>query len=101
MAAIRDLQILPFAEAAPVLAETLKASQPPAVQVAALESLGRFGDERVPGIDSGRLAGHDPEGPCDRDRGLLAATTGCRLPGCGRGRGRWPAPTSTRPAWRS
>jgi putative membrane-bound dehydrogenase-like protein len=50
VAAIGDLQILPFAEAAPVLAEALKAAQPPAVQVAALESLGRFGDERAPGM---------------------------------------------------
>ena len=50
MAAIRDLQILPFAEAAPVLAEILKATQPPAVQVATLEALGRFGDEQVPNI---------------------------------------------------
>jgi putative heme-binding domain-containing protein len=49
-AAIRDLQILPFVEAAPVMAETLKATQPPAVQVATLEALGRFGDERVPTI---------------------------------------------------
>lgn len=48
VAAIKDLQILPFHEAAPVLAETLKATQPPAVQAATLESLGRFGDERVP-----------------------------------------------------
>jgi putative membrane-bound dehydrogenase-like protein len=50
VAAIRDLQILPFHEAAPVLAETLKATQPPAIQVATLEALGRFGDERVPNI---------------------------------------------------
>jgi putative membrane-bound dehydrogenase-like protein len=48
--AIRDLQILPFRDAALVLAETLKTSQPPAIQVATLEALGRFGDERVPTI---------------------------------------------------
>jgi putative heme-binding domain-containing protein len=50
VAAIRDLQILSFREAAPVLAETLKATQPPAVQVATLEALGRFGDETAPGL---------------------------------------------------
>jgi putative membrane-bound dehydrogenase-like protein len=50
VAAIRDLQILTFHEAGPVLAETLRATQPPAVQVATLEALGRFGDERVPGM---------------------------------------------------
>ncbi|HEX3149841.1 MAG TPA: PVC-type heme-binding CxxCH protein, partial [Gemmataceae bacterium] len=48
--AIRDLQILPFRDAAIVLAETLKTNQPPAIQVATLEALGRFGDERVPTI---------------------------------------------------
>jgi putative membrane-bound dehydrogenase-like protein len=48
VAAIRDLQILPFREAAPILAETLKATQPPAVQIATLEALGRFGDEAAP-----------------------------------------------------
>jgi putative membrane-bound dehydrogenase-like protein len=48
VAAIRDLQILPFREAAAILAETLKATQPPAIQVATLEALGRFGDEAAP-----------------------------------------------------
>lgn len=46
--AIRDLQLLPFAEVLPILTETLTANQPPAVQVATLEALGKFGDDRVP-----------------------------------------------------
>jgi putative membrane-bound dehydrogenase-like protein len=48
--AINDLQLLPFRDVHPVLAETLKASQPPAVQVATLEVLGRFGDDAAPGL---------------------------------------------------
>jgi len=50
VAAIRDLQILPFKDAAAILIETIKASQPPAIQIATLEALGRFGDERTPAI---------------------------------------------------
>src|SRR5262245_1890450 len=50
VAAIRDLQILPFKDAAAVLAETIKATQPPEIQIATLEALGRFGDERTPAI---------------------------------------------------
>jgi putative membrane-bound dehydrogenase-like protein len=50
VAAIRDLQILPFKDAAGVLAETIKATQPPEIQIATLEVLGRFGDERTPAI---------------------------------------------------
>jgi putative heme-binding domain-containing protein len=50
VAAIKDLQILPIAEAAPILAETLKSSQPPTVQIATLDALGRFGDERTPAM---------------------------------------------------
>jgi len=50
VSAIRDLQILPFKDAAGVLAETIKATQPPEIQIATLEALGRFGDERTPAI---------------------------------------------------
>jgi putative heme-binding domain-containing protein len=48
VAAIRDLQITQFREVAPVLAETVKATQPPEVQIASLEALGRFGDDAAP-----------------------------------------------------
>jgi putative heme-binding domain-containing protein len=50
VAAIRDLQMLPYREAAPALAETIQASQPPAVQLATLEVLGKYGDDAVPGL---------------------------------------------------
>jgi putative heme-binding domain-containing protein len=47
-AAIRDLQLLPFMDVAGILTETLTANQPPAVQMATLETLGRFGVDEVP-----------------------------------------------------
>ncbi len=48
--AIRDLQIARYRDIAPVLAETLKSSQPPTVQIATLETLGRFGDDSAPSV---------------------------------------------------
>lgn len=48
--AIRDLQIARYRDIAPVLAETLKSSQPPSVQIATLETLGRFGDDSSPAM---------------------------------------------------
>jgi putative membrane-bound dehydrogenase-like protein len=48
VAAIKDLQIAPYRDVGPVLAETLKSSQPPTVQIATLEALGRFGDDAAP-----------------------------------------------------
>ena len=48
VAAIRDLQITQFREVSSVLAETIKATQPPEVQIAGLEALGRFGDDAAP-----------------------------------------------------
>jgi putative heme-binding domain-containing protein len=50
VAAIRDLQITRFNEIKSVLTEAVKATQPPEVQIAALEALGRFGDDRGPEI---------------------------------------------------
>ena len=48
--AIRDLQLTTFAAVSVVLAECLKATQPPEVQLAALETLGRFGEDIVPSM---------------------------------------------------
>jgi putative heme-binding domain-containing protein len=50
VAALTDLQMLPYRDAAPVLADALHPTEPPAVQLAALEALARFGDEAVPGL---------------------------------------------------
>jgi putative membrane-bound dehydrogenase-like protein len=50
VAAIRDLQITQFREVATVLDETIKSAQPPEVQIASLEALGRFGDDAAPAI---------------------------------------------------
>ena len=50
VAAIHDLQISKFREVSPVLAETIKTTQPPEVQIAGLETLGRFGDDAAPAM---------------------------------------------------
>jgi putative heme-binding domain-containing protein len=50
VAAIRDLQITQFREVSSVLAETIKATQPPEVQIAGLEILGKFGDDAAPAM---------------------------------------------------
>jgi putative heme-binding domain-containing protein len=61
VAAIRDLQITQFREISPVLTEAVKATQPPEVQVAALEALGRFGDDAAPAIILGAWPGMTPK----------------------------------------
>ena len=48
--AIRDLTILPFREATPILKELLQPTQPPAVQSEAVETVGRFGDDTGPAL---------------------------------------------------
>jgi putative heme-binding domain-containing protein len=50
VAAVRDLPLLPFREAYPVLADTLRATEPPAVQAATLEVLGKYSDDGVPAL---------------------------------------------------
>ncbi|HKB05275.1 MAG TPA: c-type cytochrome, partial [Gemmataceae bacterium] len=50
VAAIRDLPMLPFRDAYPVLADTIKASEPPAVQAATLDALGKYADDGVPTV---------------------------------------------------
>ena len=48
MAAIKDLQILPYPESPRSWPRPSRRRQPPAVQIATLEALSRFGDERRP-----------------------------------------------------
>jgi putative membrane-bound dehydrogenase-like protein len=61
VAAIHDLQMLPYRDAAPVLADTLQASEPPAVQVATLEVLGRYTDDAVPTLVLGAWKAMTPQ----------------------------------------
>ncbi|HVK08116.1 MAG TPA: PVC-type heme-binding CxxCH protein [Gemmataceae bacterium] len=48
--AVRDLTILPFREATPILKELLQPAQPPLVQAEAVETVGRFGDDGGPAL---------------------------------------------------
>lgn len=61
VAAIRDLQITQFREISSVLTEAVKATQPPEVQVAALEALARFGDDAAPAIILGAWPAMTPK----------------------------------------
>jgi putative membrane-bound dehydrogenase-like protein len=59
--AIRDLTILPFREAAPILKELLQPAQPPAVQAEAVETIGRFADDTGPALLLAAWPGMTPQ----------------------------------------
>jgi putative membrane-bound dehydrogenase-like protein len=59
--AVRDLTILPFREATPILKELLQPTQPPAVQAEAVETIGRFADDTGPALLLAAWPGMTPQ----------------------------------------